>query len=265
MITCPKSRPLQEKKFTPIDNRPKALTPNNKEKDVLRGTKATETKRPNEIPTKEEKPKRPKTLAPKTQLNFEGFDSDNDEVMAGNTPASPSLSPDFVFDDNLGDLPPQILPDDMNKFWGSDSDSDEKDDVTAPPGSRAKGAPLYIKKADTLSNNTKKKAPVVLTTSDDDDDDEVAHDYYAKLNKHVVLVVQERIDIKTLQAFAGSEEGKKELSEFYEDPIDGNVSVHTCTLRSTVSHHLVHHRLERRQKRRSRDFFMVFARFLGVR
>ena len=212
MITCVKSRPLQKIKFTPIDNRPKVLTPNNK--DVLRGTKATETKRPNEIPTTEEKPKRPKTLAPKTQLNFEGFDSDNDEVMAGNTPASPSLSPDFVFDDNLGDLPPQILPDDMNKFWGSDSDSDEKDDVTAPPGSRAKGAPLYIKKADTLSNNTKKKAPVVLTTSDDDDDDEVAHDYYAKLDKHVVLRNMERIDIETLQAFAGSEEGKKKLSEF---------------------------------------------------
>jgi len=104
MITCVKSRPLQKIKFTPIDNRPKVLTPNNK--DVLRGMKVTESKRPNENPTKEEKPKRPKTLAPKTQLNFEEFTSDNDEVMAGNTPASQSLPPDFLFDDELGDLPP---------------------------------------------------------------------------------------------------------------------------------------------------------------
>ena len=101
MNTCVKSRPLQKIKFTPIDNRPKALTPNNSDVIVLRGTKVTVNrpagKRPNEHQSPNENAKR--------RL----FDNDEDVGMA--------LPQDFPFDDKLGDL-----PDDLNEIWGVPDD-----------------------------------------------------------------------------------------------------------------------------------------------
>ena len=52
-----------------------------------------------------------------------------------------------------------------------------------------------------------------------DFDDEID---WSKIDKPVKLTVTERVDIDNLQAFAGSEEGKKEISTFYPEEEDND-------------------------------------------
>ena len=55
-----------------------------------------------------------------------------------------------------------------------------------------------------------------------DPDDEFYGIDWSKIDKPVKLTVTERVDIDNLQAFAGSEEGKKEISTFYPEDEDND-------------------------------------------
>ena len=55
-----------------------------------------------------------------------------------------------------------------------------------------------------------------------DPDDEFYGIDWSKIDKPVKLTVTERVDIDNLQAFAGSEEGKKEISTFYPEEEDND-------------------------------------------
>ena len=55
-----------------------------------------------------------------------------------------------------------------------------------------------------------------------DPDDEFYGIDWSKVDKPVKLTVTERVDIDNLQAFAGSEEGKKEISTFYPEEEDND-------------------------------------------
>ena len=70
-----------------------------------------------------------------------------------------------------------------------------------------------------------------------DPDDEFYGIDWSKIDKPVKLTVTERVDIDNLQAFAGSEEGKKEISTFYPEEEDNNYKFYIC--QESLKGHLV--------------------------